>query len=373
MGSASVAKARKLLLNASLDGDALPEALNAVADACGGRSGQLIAFSTQRGVTGHWLTRVPEDFVRLAEAHGLTDAELNPRLRLGLSAAPLTLIADHDHVSAQTRARSAIYQDLFDRHDLPYNCQVVLARTEESLIRVSVTRTAKQGPFDLEALDALRTLVPDLEAAVRFQRALEHAADQGAGQAIAHMPLAVFALDSSGYISAMSGAARTLLQSKTHFTLVSGRLHPVNKEDAAQLGALLKNALALADKGGPAPPIAIGFRTKVGAEPMRFELTLLPMKGRPLSSRGALLLTQSTRSDEADLASILRLSYGLTQAEAAIALRIADGDTPRLIAAHRNVTLSTVRSQLQVIYAKLNIHRQAQLVSLVRKLPLTLR
>ncbi len=373
MGSASVAKARKLLHNASMDGDALPEALNAVADACGGRSGQLIAFSTRRGVTGHWLTRVPEDFASLAEAHGLADAELNPRLRLGLNAAPLTLIADQDHVSVEARAGSAIYQDLFDRHDLPYNCQVVLARTEDSLIRVSVTRTAKQGPFDVEALNAFRALIPDLEAAVRFQRALEHAADEGAGQAIAHMPLAVFALDSGGHISAMSGAARSLLRSKTHFTSVSGRLHPVNKEDAAHLGTLLNSALALADKGRPPPPLPIGFRTKVGAEPMRFELTPLPMMGRQLSGGGALLLTQSTRSDEADLASILRLSYGLTQAEAAIALHIADGDTLRLIAAHRNVTLSTVRSQLQVIYAKLNIHRQAQLVSLVRKLPLTLR
>ena len=61
----------------------------------------------------------------------------------------------------------------------------------------------------------------------------------------------------------------------------------------------------------------------------------------------------------------LKREFQLTSAEAAVVMLLAGGETPSDIAAKRGVSIATVRSQIQVIYGKLDIHRQAELVALI--------
>ena len=57
--------------------------------------------------------------------------------------------------------------------------------------------------------------------------------------------------------------------------------------------------------------------------------------------------------------------FGLTAAEAQVAIDIAAGRSVEDIAASRSVTRNTVRSQLKSIFDKTNTHRQLQLATLV--------
>lgn len=64
----------------------------------------------------------------------------------------------------------------------------------------------------------------------------------------------------------------------------------------------------------------------------------------------------------------LQRMFGLTPAEASLALAIAQGGTPDKIAAGRRVSRTTVRSQLARVFAKTQTSRQAELVRLIGRI-----
>lgn len=61
----------------------------------------------------------------------------------------------------------------------------------------------------------------------------------------------------------------------------------------------------------------------------------------------------------------LRRRFGLSKAEARVATLLSDGLAPRMIADRLNVSIHTVRSQLQAIFNKTDTSRQAELTSLI--------
>ena len=65
---------------------------------------------------------------------------------------------------------------------------------------------------------------------------------------------------------------------------------------------------------------------------------------------------------------LLRATFGLTVAEAAIASALAEGETLQDIAARTGVRMSTLRTQLTSVLAKTGTSRQAQLICLLAKL-----
>jgi DNA-binding CsgD family transcriptional regulator len=61
-------------------------------------------------------------------------------------------------------------------------------------------------------------------------------------------------------------------------------------------------------------------------------------------------------------------NFGLTAAEAHIALGIARGETLAFIATIRGVSIATARTQLKSVFSKLGAHRQSQLVALLSRM-----
>jgi len=62
---------------------------------------------------------------------------------------------------------------------------------------------------------------------------------------------------------------------------------------------------------------------------------------------------------------LLRSHFGLTQAEARLALHLVAGETLRCAAVKLSITYETARSQLKSIFKKTRTHRQAELVIVV--------
>jgi DNA-binding CsgD family transcriptional regulator len=61
----------------------------------------------------------------------------------------------------------------------------------------------------------------------------------------------------------------------------------------------------------------------------------------------------------------LRAEFGLTKAEARLALRLAEGSSLASAAQAFNVKLTTIRSQLQQVFAKTGTSRQTELVAML--------
>ena len=69
----------------------------------------------------------------------------------------------------------------------------------------------------------------------------------------------------------------------------------------------------------------------------------------------------------AETMAALRERFGLTHAEARVAVRVGRGDAPKHVAAELAVSYYTVRAQLREIFAKTGVRRQAQLAELVAR------
>jgi DNA-binding CsgD family transcriptional regulator len=61
----------------------------------------------------------------------------------------------------------------------------------------------------------------------------------------------------------------------------------------------------------------------------------------------------------------LRAEFGLTKAEARLALRLAEGSSLASAAQAFDVKLTTIRSQLQQVFAKTGTSRQSELVAML--------
>ncbi|MDF1644645.1 MAG: alpha/beta fold hydrolase [Pseudomonadales bacterium] len=88
-----------------------------------------------------------------------------------------------------------------------------------------------------------------------------------------------------------------------------------------------------------------------------------PEKNNTAMQAAVLFLNHESRVDE--LAMALIKTHGLTQSEAEVAAYLAQGLAPEQIAAEKNCSLNTVRTQIKKLFTKPNTTRQAQLVSLV--------
>ena len=65
----------------------------------------------------------------------------------------------------------------------------------------------------------------------------------------------------------------------------------------------------------------------------------------------------------------LARDYGLTPAEARLAIALSNGQSLRDIADQHALSKETVRTQLRTVFDKTGVHRQSELVRLVLSLP----
>lgn len=355
-------RARELLLEAMVDPSRWAAALDAVALACNGRAGQLLSIDSAHDVVEHWISGVPENFTGMIEAYGFANSATNPRFRAGLQAPLLTAIADQDYASADERKRSPIYQEIFDPYDLPFNCQVVIKRDADAFVRTSVTRSKEQGPFDAEGFRAFNALVPHLNAAIRVQASLALTARDAALASIDATGACAFLLGHTGRVIAASQAAEAMMLTSFIVQIASDRLLFSAAQDQAafqsglsQLKAAERSRTTLA----PAPiPLSHGFAI--------LDLQSLPRE-RTAIAGAPVFIAIVRRAIGEERANALCRAHRLTKAEAIVALAVADGASIDDVARNRQVSLATVRSQLQVIFAKLGVRRQAELVRLLNQ------
>jgi DNA-binding CsgD family transcriptional regulator len=103
-----------------------------------------------------------------------------------------------------------------------------------------------------------------------------------------------------------------------------------------------------------------------------FGLVVTPMPSPPFGLAAthvaAAILISDPESNSAALSDILRRLYQLSEREAELAVRIAEGERLGEAAKLAGVTYQTACSYLKSIFMKLGVNRQAELAGLVQKL-----
>ena len=234
---------------------------------------------------------------------------------------------------------------------------------------LGVNRGRKAGQFAAEELAALRAPSEHLRRVlmVRGEIANHRRGGDLARRTLDSLGAPAITVHSDQTASFVNAAAEAVLRRGDGLVRRRGFLQALRDEDSRRL------SLAIAEATNPRRPRSSSFRitrplaaaTREG-QPYQVTVTPLPSISGPTQ---ALLLFRDPDSRDRTLPERLRAFYGLTGAEARLAVELADGATLSEAAAGRDVRESTVRSQLKSLMAKMHCTRQAEVTAVVASLP----
>lgn len=352
---------------AAIDGTGWGDALGALADATGSRSGELIGIGPGGALPFNVMTNVDPGMNEAFVACGGSDPAVNPRVAAGMRAPALRVLADYDFISPDEHRRNPHYQDFARAWDIPFICLTTLMRSDDLLVGLAVLRSARQGHIEPEQREAFAAIAPQVRGAVRTQMALEGRGAALLTGAFEALSMPAFVCDGRGRVGALTPAAEALVRAGS-IRLQGGVLEPSHRDDVRRLrDAIDAAALPQAAPGAPLLRTVVLRAPAAGARPLVLDVVRLPAGSYAFSFQPrVLVVVRGGRPAARTRAPILQVAYGLTPAEADIALLLGDGLDSAAIAARRRSSVGTVRVQIKRVLAKLDVKRQIELAARLR-------
>ena len=225
---------------------------------------------------------------------------------------------------------------------------------------------APRGPaqFDTrERVQLVNALIPHLQLSIRTRRHVEELVDErdDLAPAVDLLRNGILVVGADHVVVQVNSAAERILRSHDGVYLRSGAIEVSRASVHAELCRSLQRALTCdgVDTWGG----SLRCPRPSGARP--YIVHVLPARGShdaAPSSRRAIVVIIDPELNPEPPAALLRRLYGLTTAEADVAVRIAAGAEPKQISDELGVSIATVRKHLQHLFEKTDTHRQSELV-----------
>ena len=363
-----------LVYDAAVTPDLWPAALERLADALGGVGGILMQ-QNQRDRTGSGLisrldARVPQlYFSRFARLHPTQRWTDNPRERIRHFIPRIT--TDDDAMEKAQLMRTEFYNDFMRPFDMHSILRVGLGAQGVDAAFLNISRPQARGAFTAEDMELAARLHPHLIRAFKLDRVLaasREARDDMAGL-LDHAPYAVFLLDDVGQVRHANRAAEALLARgrACGLAVAGGRLTAASPEAAGRLQALIAAAADPQADRRAGGSLSIAVRDQA----LPLSLVVAPIRDRRISlfhrGPGVIVCVTDLAADRPVPRQRLRELFGLTGAEADVALALFDGAAPREAAGRLGVSVNTVRVHLARLFDKTGTHRQAELMRLIAR------
>lgn len=270
---------------------------------------------------------------------------------------------DQDFTTTDEIARHPYYQEFLGPFGLRWWAGIGF-RSGDDVWCLAVQRRTKRGYFDLDEQAKLATMCECLSEAAVISRAVGQAHLSTMTDALDLVAQPALVLGSDGQILRENAAAERLYDAWLY--VAGGRLVVKDRQASAALSALgeecrFSSGPFLAPRQvivqrGDRRPVVIDMHGLTGAAAEPFS-----------GGRALLLLTDldiRPRPGKERLAKV----FGLTPAEAALAVVVGRGDGLDQACDELNVTRETARSRLKSIFAKTGVNRQGELVALLGRM-----
>jgi DNA-binding CsgD family transcriptional regulator len=229
--------------------------------------------------------------------------------------------------------------------------------------RLRGARTDGEPSFGERERKVFEALIPRLRTAIALyarialQQYQLSVLDETAGQ----LAIGSMVLDDGGRVLVKNMVADRLLLDRDGFHLRDGVLHCNDAKEDRNLRALLAHFRS--DVAAKEQTIKV---RRVNGE--RFWSVLArPARARPgleekASATVVVLVRDASHTPDVTDAALIEL-FGLTRAEAALAVRLVKGESLNDAAVSLGISRYTARAQLASVFARTGMHRQSQLVS----------
>lgn len=248
------------------------------------------------------------------------------------------ILYDEMSVSHRDLQRTEFYADFLEPQDIARSMCGVIARNQGTAAYISFQRSRNAGDWTQDEIALVGRVLPHLQRAIDLHRRLsaERRDHEALIETANRLPWGVVFLDE-----------------KRRVVFENEQVRHMDR-------ALLARALGLVNSGG-------GIVTRPDRAPVAVMVSRLeaqdPLTLESRARVAVFLVDPEQRRASPDAR--LRQSFGLTPAEARLALALANGSSLAEIADEQRVTIETLRTHLKRIFDKTGTRRQSNLVRLV--------
>lgn len=290
--------------------------------------------------------------------------ELSTRVGMGQVFTSQSLMPDAQY------ERTGFYQDWTRRLGIYHMVGVLFPTQHDATGVLGVHRNRAAGPYVAADRCQLATLFPHVRRALGLRERLRSSAlARSAGlAALEHIGIGVVVVDASRTVLYANRAAEQQLLSACAIGIRAQRLYIDDPGLNGRLARLVREAERIAAGEVHMPGAAFAV-----ARPGRLPVTVLVSPWRAtwahddIAQPAALIFIGDPEASGSGAGQALREMFGLTRAEAVIAVAIGQGHSQEYIAATLGVGLGTVRTHVKKALAKTGTDRQGALATLVSR------
>ncbi|MBL8583457.1 MAG: helix-turn-helix transcriptional regulator [Rhizobiaceae bacterium] len=271
-------------------------------------------------------------------------------------------VTDFDVFTEAAIRSRAVFTDLLIPNGYGCGIATTVRLPSGDIIMFHTERALALGPFSHAIVERLDRLRPHLARASILASRLSMERAQSAAATLAALGLPAAVLDLNGRVLAANALLDAMIPAM--FQDRSARLMLTNSAADALLGTALAG---IAANVHDAIVCSIPIPATSDAPPSIVHL--LPVKGAAhdiFARSGAIMVVTPIVARAVPGAGVLQVLFDLSPAEARVAEKIGDGATVADVAAELGVSNETVRSHLKGVLAKSGLHRQVDLVGLLR-------
>ncbi len=252
-------------------------------------------------------------------------------------------------------------------NDVYHVMAVDISTPDSGTLRFRVTRPEGAPPFSDSDRELCSFLLPHLRRSLNIRNLLERSQTLGSlySKAIGRLSIATVLIDENGQILDQNVFAREILESGDGLKVVGGRLEASYPSDNRELRRLIKETFEAGY--GPEvqkPPEAMSITRPSGEVSLGVVIEPIPStawaegKGQPAAVvyiRDAVGKSQASNE-------VAKKLFGLTPAETALSIQLANGLSLEEAAEALNIRRNTARAHLRAIFSKTGVRRQTELV-----------
>lgn len=326
----------------------------------------IIRHAETQEVRGLWLHGISEQWV---ERYAL---EYGPEDLLGqfIMAAPIAAFyaSNLDLPHPERFYENRFYREWVAPQGVAYAAGGIILREGGWMTQIIVQRAATQAPFVRAELALLDRLVPHLQRAIQMrQRFAELQLGQhmlsGGGLDLLAMP--AFLFNEDGKVAQVNRSAQRWLPDERHLWLDEGHLSTPDPLVNRRISLELSKALRVC-RGEGSYLNGVVLLPRSARTALMLMIVLLPFSSGRYAT---VLFAFDPELAPAVTADMVRRLFGLSEAEAQLAIALCAGKTLDDAATERGTSVHTTRSQLKSIFGKTGAKRQADLVSLLLTSP----
>ena len=275
---------------------------------------------------------------------------------------------DADHFSDDFVKRDPFYQEFSRPMNSRHTLDMLLSRSPSQEVYLASMRSARQGHYDSEVVAKFQQASRHFLNVAKLRSSIVSAEKvfNHAKAGLDALTFGIVVLDRNAKVVAANSAAVCACASDEFLALSSG-CFSIN---SAAINQALNQAVhrCLTDRSGGGATLRVPRRNgqvwMISIVPLPV-FSALAVQGVP----GALILIGDGNTELRARSEDLTAIYGLTIAEAELAILLGRGGSLTEAAERRGVKISTARSQLHSILQKMQIQRQADLIRILAALP----